>query len=189
LFVEKVAVARFDDLADRTPTGALIENVDLVIIRYGGSVSVMYGRCLHRGAMLADGYVDGDNLMCGVHFWDYRIQTGISEYNNDERLPTFESWIEGGDVLVDADEISAWHADNPQPFQRDAYLGQYADTHPAAEEPHTQLIQNLAKQGLEGLGEHGPMAAMGVPRDQLPTWDDIQFITGQLASPPLLDDV
>jgi len=187
--VRKVSVARFEDLVDRTPTGALVENVDLVMIRYGGDVSVMYGRCLHRGAMLADGYVDGDNLMCGVHFWDYRIQTGISEYNNDERLPTFNSWVDGGDVLVDADEIKAWHEDNPQPFQRDAYLGQYADTHPAAEEPHTGLIQNLAKQGLEGLGEHGPIAAMGVPRDQLPSWDDIQFVTGQLASPPLLDDV
>ena len=28
---------------------------------------------------------------------------------------------------------------------------------------------------------------MGVPRDQLPTWEDIQFVTGQLDTPPLLD--
>ena len=30
---------------------------------------------------------------------------------------------------------------------------------------------------------------MGVPRDELPTWDDIQFVTAQLARRPLLDDV
>ena len=29
---------------------------------------------------------------------------------------------------------------------------------------------------------------MGVPRDQLPTWDDIQIITAQLHRPPLLDE-
>ena len=29
---------------------------------------------------------------------------------------------------------------------------------------------------------------MGVPRGQLPSWDDIQILTAQLASPPLLDD-
>ena len=29
---------------------------------------------------------------------------------------------------------------------------------------------------------------MGVPRGELPSWDDIQILTGQLARPPLLDD-
>jgi glutamate synthase domain-containing protein 2 len=29
---------------------------------------------------------------------------------------------------------------------------------------------------------------MGVPRDDLPSWDDIQLLTAQLARPPLLDD-
>ena len=32
------------------------------------------------------------------------------------------------------------------------------------------------------------MDAMGVPRKDLPSWDDIQFITAQLATKPLLDD-
>ena len=31
----------------------------------------------HRGALLADGYVDGRNLICGVHGWDYRYDTGV----------------------------------------------------------------------------------------------------------------
>ena len=30
---------------------------------------------------------------------------------------------------------------------------------------------------------------MGVPRNQLPDWDDIQLLTAQLYKPPLLDDV
>jgi len=32
------------------------------------------------------------------------------------------------------------------------------------------------------------MAAMGVPRDELPKWDDIQILTAQLSKVPLLDD-
>ncbi|WP_419904573.1 glutamate synthase-related protein [Kiloniella sp.] len=55
-------------------------------------------------------------------------------------------------------------------------------------EPHIEFIQELAKNGLSKLGHHGPMGAMGVPRTELPTWDDIQFITAQLANAPLLDD-
>ncbi len=55
------------------------------------------------------------------------------------------------------------------------------------EEPTVAIIHKLAAEGLEG--HHGEMVAMGVPRDQLPDWDDIQILTAQLAVKPLLDDV
>lgn len=184
----KVQVASFEALEDRVPQAALVANVDLVIVRYDDQVSVLYGRCLHRGAMLADGYVDGDNLMCGVHHWDYRIQTGISEYNNEEVLHKFTSWIEDGAVLVDEEEVAAWERQHPQPYQRDAYQGAYQDIHGAPEEPHVGLIRELASNGLKKLGHHGPMAAMGVDRRELPSWDDLQFNVAQLHRLPLLDD-
>ena len=85
--IDPVPTQAFSQLADRQPAHALIENTDLVLIRFDDQISVLYGRCLHRGAMLSDGYVDGqDNLICGVHNWDYRIDTGVSEYNNEEVL-------------------------------------------------------------------------------------------------------
>ena len=55
-------------------------------------------------------------------------------------------------------------------------------------EPYVEFIQELAKNGLSKYGHHGPMDAMGVPRQDLPGWDDIQFVTAQLAKMPLLDD-
>ena len=90
--------------------------------------------------------------------------------------------------LVDADEIGAWEEEHPQPFKRDEYLGLYADTHPAPEEPHVGLIQGYARDGLSKTGHHGVVVAMGVPRQDLPSWDDIQFITAQLHRMPHLDD-
>ncbi len=82
-------IARWSDVPDREPVGALVGNVDLVIVRFDDEHSVLYGRCDHRGALLADGTVRGDDLVCGVHGWDYGIRTGISSYNNDERLAKF----------------------------------------------------------------------------------------------------
>jgi methylamine---glutamate N-methyltransferase subunit C len=186
--MKKVAVADWSALADRAPAYALVANVDLVVIRYGDSVSVLYGRCLHRGALLADGSVDGDNLICGVHNWDYRIDTGISAYNNAEVLQKFQSWVDGDSVLVDQEEIAAWEAAHPQPYRRDVYQGLYADVHGDPVEPHVALIQKYATEGLSKTGHHGVVEAMGVPRGELPSWDDIQFITAQLALPPQLDD-
>ena len=123
--------------------------------------------------------------MTGIIVWI----AGVSEYANDEALPKFKSWLEADDVCVDADEISAWAHANPQPFNRDSYLGLYADTsHGTEEEPYTGLIQQYARDGLSKTGHHGVVDAMGVPRHTLPDWDDIQIITAQLHKPPLLDD-
>jgi nitrite reductase/ring-hydroxylating ferredoxin subunit len=85
--MKKIAIIDWDELKDRTPTHALVADVDLVIVRFDDEVSVMYGRCAHRGALMSDGFVKGDNLICGVHFWDYRLDTGVSEYNHSETLP------------------------------------------------------------------------------------------------------
>ncbi|MCB1859226.1 MAG: CDGSH iron-sulfur domain-containing protein [Gammaproteobacteria bacterium] len=57
------------------------------------------------------------------------------------------------------------------------------------EEPHVELIHELARNGLDKVGHHGPMAAMGVPRDKLPKWDDIQIMVAQMARKPLMEDV
>ncbi len=186
--MKRVQIAAWEALDDRQPSYAIVGDVDLVVVRYDDQVSVLYGRCLHRGALLADGHVDGENLICGLHDWDYRLDTGISAYNNQEVLKKFSSWVENGGVWVDADEIAAWQRDNPQPYDRDAYQGLYADVHGTPEEPLVSLIQGYAKDGLSKTGHHGVVAAMGVPRDQLPLWDDLQFITAQLYRAPLLDD-
>ncbi len=186
----RVRIADFEALEPATPVPALAAGVDLVLVRWPerDEVSVLYGRCLHRGALLADGSVRGDDLVCGLHGWDYRFRTGVSAYANDERLERFQHWIEEGGVFVDEDEIRAWAARHPQPYDRDAYQGAHADVHGAPEEPHVGLIQELAEHGLGRTGHHGPVAAMGVPRDRLPSWDDVQILTAQLARLPLLDD-
>ena len=183
-------VARWSALQDRAPQHALVEGVDLVVIRHDNEVSVLYGRCLHRGALLADGHVDGENLICGLHGWDYRVATGVSEYNNDEALERFGAWIDEAEdaVRVDPREVAAWAADHPQPWDRDRYLGAHADIHGTDEEPFNPYIQRLSREGLSRLGHHGAVSAMGVPLTELPRWSDLQMLTAQLATRPLADD-
>ena len=60
---------------------------------------------------------------------------------------------------------------------------------PTPEEPTVARIHELARDGLSKLGHHGEMGSMGVPRAELPHWDDIQILTAQMANKPLLDDV
>ena len=184
----QIKLCSINELSEKTPTAFQINGLDLVAVKYDNNVSVLYGRCLHRGALMADGHVDGHNLICGVHNWDYRIDTGVSEYDNKEALHKFAAKIADGVVWVDEAEIDEYLVKNPQPFKRDEYLGQYADTHPVDTEPYTSYISELAKNGLKNFGKHGPSESMGVDRNTLPKWEDIQFLPAQLATRPLLDE-
>lgn len=183
-----VKIAVFSELKQKQPTHAQVLNTDLVIIRYNDEVSVLYGRCLHRGALLSDGHIDGHNLICGLHNWDYRYDTGISEYQPDDKLHKFHHKVEHGGLYVDEEEVRQFEVDRPSPFKEDQYLGKYADTHPEDTEPYTNYIKELAQNGLKNYGHHGPTEAMGVDRNTLPKWENIQFLPAQLSRRPLLDE-
>ncbi len=57
------------------------------------------------------------------------------------------------------------------------------------EEPTVEYIHELAENGLGKVGHHGPMGSMGVPRGELPHWDDIQLLVAQFARKPLMEEV
>lgn len=59
---------------------------------------------------------------------------------------------------------------------------------PTPEEPTVAFIHQLARDGLSKSGHHGPMTSMGVPRNKLPHWDDMQIMTAQMATKPLMED-
>ncbi len=184
-----VEIATVADMPDKQPQAAKVLNTDLVLVKYGKEVSVLYGRCLHRGALLSDGHIDGENLICGVHNWDYRYDSGVSEYAPDERLYKFMTALEEGKVYVDEEEIEYFEDQvTPSPFKSNEYLGDYIDTHPESTEPYTRYITHLAKNGLTQYGHHGATEAMGVDRNTLPKWEDILFLPAQLAQKPLLDE-
>ena len=60
---------------------------------------------------------------------------------------------------------------------------------PTVEEPTVAFIHELARNGLDHFGHHGPMGAMGVPRPELPCWDDLQILAAQFARKPLMENV
>lgn len=112
----RIRIATWSDIPDDQPVGAHIGALELVIIRRDGTAHVLYGRCLHRGALLSDGHVSGPDLICSVHGWDYRIDSGVSAYNNGERLERFPATIDGDELFVDADAVEDFCAATRSPI-------------------------------------------------------------------------
>ena len=53
------------------------------------------------------------------------------------------------------------------------------------EEPAVAFIHQLAEEGLEKIGHHGPMGAMGVPRNQLPSTPGAESFIPAMSSIPV----
>jgi glutamate synthase domain-containing protein 2 len=56
------------------------------------------------------------------------------------------------------------------------------------EEPTVEFIHQLASESLSKLGHHGQMTSMGIPRHELPHWDDLQIMAAQMDTKPLMED-
>lgn len=78
------------------PAYALAVNVDLMVLRLedddAEQVVVMYGRCQHRGALMADAHIQGDKIVCGLHGSHYIYKTGINPRYLNKNLQKFKAW-------------------------------------------------------------------------------------------------
>lgn len=184
---QALAVASFGELTADRPHPVSVDGVDIALVRRGDDVSALSGRCLHRGVLLSDGRIEGDMVVCGVHGWRYDAATGVSPVNPSAALTVFPAWVSDGVVYVDATAVADFRRKGSVTYPDDGYQGRWVRPADSPQEPFVTQIHEIAAHGLDRVGHHGPMAAMGVPRDQLPKWESIQLVTAQLARMPLLE--
>ena len=107
--MQPTKIATWSDVEDRQPTGARVADLDLVIVRFDDNHSVLYGRCLHRGALTWPTAASTVTTCCAACTGGTTSSTPASRATTTaERLNKFSSWIDGDDLMVDLDEILAW---------------------------------------------------------------------------------
>lgn len=119
-----VAIAAWQTLRERTPVAVTLEGTDLVLIRHDDRVAVFQGRCPHRGALLAEGCIEGDNLVCGEHGWDFRLVDGAAVVDGEPPIRQFTARVDldADAVLVDANDVDTWARTDPRPFRPEDYV-------------------------------------------------------------------
>ena len=66
-----------------------------------GSIHVLTGTCPHRGGPLGQGAINGANLTCPWHAWEFDCRTGEHDYNPAVKIATFPVQVSGDDILID----------------------------------------------------------------------------------------
>jgi len=116
--------ANFSELNDRRPHGVSLRGQDLIVIRFDDRVSVLSGRCPHRGARLVNAKVEGELLVCGSHGWDFRYEDGVSPSSPEDSLRQFIARIdhETDSISIDEADFERWAASHEEIFDPDELM-------------------------------------------------------------------
>jgi glutamate synthase domain-containing protein 2/nitrite reductase/ring-hydroxylating ferredoxin subunit len=154
-----------------------VNDRDLALVRctQASLPHVVDNRCPHRGGQLGDGYVQGENIVCALHGYDYDLHSGISRFDTSERIAVYPVRVHRGEIQVDADEVPALPVAHDE-----GYLAQWARPKDAGVDHYGYL------QALRGGAP--PVSAMATELPREPQWSNILLMPGQLARRPLLAD-
>lgn len=94
-----VPVALFSDLTPATARHVKIGKRDIAVVRVGDEVFALSNVCRHAYGPLADGYVEGFDLVCPWHGWRYDVRTGQTDHPKAD-VATYPARVENGEVLV-----------------------------------------------------------------------------------------
>ncbi len=100
-----VKVADAIELRGEGPHAVSAGDVDLVLLRTPAGLRVYEGLCPHQGALLGEGELDGDALVCRNHRWKFDVATGQRQ-GGPQCLRACPVKEEGGAILVDASGLS-----------------------------------------------------------------------------------
>jgi nitrite reductase/ring-hydroxylating ferredoxin subunit len=100
-----VRAAKIDELRGAGPFSASANGVDVVLVRVPAGWRAFQGRCPHQGALLGEGEIEGDALVCRNHRWRFSIASGLRE-GGPECLTSCPTVERGGDLFVDVSGLT-----------------------------------------------------------------------------------
>ena len=82
--------------------GRLVEvgGEEVALFNFNGEYYAISDLCPHRGASLAEGFLDGGKVFCPLHCFDFNLKTGECATVPSLRVRTYEVKISGEDIFV-----------------------------------------------------------------------------------------
>ncbi len=74
---------------------------EAALFNVGGRFFATANRCLHKGAALGDGRLEGCIVACPLHGWRYDVTTGACVKNPELRLRTLAVRDDGDEVTIE----------------------------------------------------------------------------------------
>ncbi|MGH9766633.1 MAG: Rieske (2Fe-2S) protein [Blastocatellia bacterium] len=86
------------------PMGAgrvvVVAEQEIALFNFNGQFYAISDMCPHRGASLAEGFLDVGKVFCPWHCFDFNLKTGECTMVSSLRVQAYEVKVEGEDIFV-----------------------------------------------------------------------------------------
>jgi len=96
-----VKVGSLRELAPGSVMEAMAGPNSYAICNLDGELRAYAGECPHAGGPLGEGTIEGGNLVCPWHAWEYDCRTGVNTFDENVRLESFPVKIDGDEIWID----------------------------------------------------------------------------------------
>ena len=113
-----VRIANSRDLVGHGPFALSASGVDVALVRTGAGWRAFQGLCPHQGALLGEGEIEGDRLVCRNHRWRFSLDSGRRD-GGPECLASCPAVERDGAIFVDVSTLRGRSAQGrPDPLAR-----------------------------------------------------------------------
>ena len=96
-----VKVAAVSQLPPGSVMEARIGENSYAVCNVDGELHVLEGICPHAGGPLGEGTLNGNNIVCPWHGYEFDCRTGVNDMDEDLQVQTYAVVIQGGDILIE----------------------------------------------------------------------------------------
>jgi nitrite reductase/ring-hydroxylating ferredoxin subunit len=96
-----VKVGSVAQVGEDSVTEVMVGQTPYAICNVRGKITALSGVCPHRGGPLGQGAINGGNVVCPWHAWEWNCATGENDMDSSRKVATCDVKIEGGDILLD----------------------------------------------------------------------------------------
>ncbi len=97
---EFVEAARLDQVPPGSGSSFTVAGKEIAIFNIDGTIYAMDDACLHHGASLGTGKLEGKVVTCRAHGWRYDVTTGNTMHVPDYGVAKYEVKVVDGKILV-----------------------------------------------------------------------------------------
>jgi len=97
---EFVKVAKTNEVAPGAGIVAEVESLAIAVFNVDGTYYAIDNTCIHRGGPLGEGELEGNEVSCPWHGWQYDVKTGKCINNPSAAVKSYAVEVDGEDIKV-----------------------------------------------------------------------------------------
>lgn len=96
-----VKVAKLSDIPQGRGLMVEVRGKEIALFRVDGQIHAIKNLCPHQGGPLADGMLEGREVLCPWHEWRFDVTTGQGTSMLNSRVRPYPVKIDGEEVSID----------------------------------------------------------------------------------------